>query len=161
MTASKRPKSRGGRWFVYASFGVLVGYLLISLFGSILVSLYGNPPAHGASEDAFLRRQRSWCLTTLTGLRDDLDAQLRLELNHPDPKREPLARFHSWDEQWHSTLDDANGRCHDVDPEFGRAYEQLAALHSTYVTGLTQIADGRLSLSRAFDETVDSIKRKR
>ncbi len=154
-------KSLVGRIVVHTVWWSIALYACVALFASVGVSLYGRPPEHGSTPES-LKQQRRWCLTTLTGLRDELDAQMTLELTRPDKSQEPLARFHHWESEWRAILDDATARCTaDVDPELDAAYQRLRALHQAYGDGLTQITRGRITVSRAFDESVEELKRRR
>lgn len=162
MSEPKHPKSRAGRNVVYLAYAALAVYLSAAIFGSILVSLYGKPPDGDGAAIASTRQQRTWCVTALSGLRDELEHQLTVELTLPLQGGEPMRRFDAWAQAWRDSLTDTNERCtSDVDPALERTSEHLRQMYERYAQGLTNIVVGREELSRSFESEIEAARRRR
>ena len=107
--------------------------------------------------------QRSWCLNKLTGLKDELDAELTHELARTStPKaRTTRERWERWSANWESELNDASARCSTgIDPDMAAGYQKLRELYDGYCAGLLRIVRSRTELMAELNSRIDHLKPK-
>ena len=135
-------RSRWGRIIVLSVFWGTTAYLSVALLGSVAVSLYARPPPQGTLDAAQLGEQCLWRLNKLTGLKDELDAELTHELARTStPKaRTTRERWERWSTSWESELNDASARCSTgIDSHMAAGYQKLRELYDGYCAGLLRI----------------------
>jgi hypothetical protein len=156
--SERTERSLFGRVVVFGLFWAALVYVCVAIFGSILVSLYGRPPVHGRSDVVWRAKQRTWCLTHLGGLRDDLEAQVTRELSLP-PASPPAGRWEAWRGAWELELQEATASCtRGDDPAMSDAYEQLRALYQSYCRGVAEIVYSRNELLQALDRSLGQLR---
>ncbi len=146
------PKNRAGRAVVILLFAAIAGYFGVALFGSILNQLYGAPPVH---EGRLSRADRTWCLRALVGLRDEIEGQAALELQHPRREGDAFARWRTWEPVWRAKLASAQGRCTGSDQALDQAYTSLGELHAGYAQAIERLIHAR---SEVADKLKTSLK---
>jgi hypothetical protein len=156
----KRKKSVVGRIIVLVLFSVVVAYFGIAIFGSIVTHLYGSPPAEDA--DTLGLRERTWCIRTIVGLRDELEGQVTLEMQHPKREGDPAARWELWKDGWHDKLTTATERCVGVgNATLDRAYNRLAQLEAGYAAAVDGMIRTRTGVSPGLQEALSQLKKQR
>ena len=157
---AKRPKSLVGRLIVFVLFGSVVAYFGIAIFGSIVTDLYGQPPPDDTSNLGL--RERTWCIRGIIGLRDELEGQVTLELQHPRRDGDPYARWRVWNEGWQDKLSTGRIRCVGIGNQpLDRAFERLTALHIGYTEGVEAMIKTRAEVANGLQESLRALKKQR
>jgi hypothetical protein len=160
MAPDPQPRERSfwGRLVVMGVFWGVFAYGVIALYVSIATTLYGRPPA-GGGDDVAKVRQEQWCLRTLVGLRDELEAEVNHELARAFSTAEvPPARFPAFEERWQSDFEDAASRCDTrVDPVMADAYALLRTMHHEYAESATRILHTRADTDRQLAEKIKAL----
>jgi len=158
--AEAKTKSVVGRIIVILTFSAVVAYFGIAIFGSIVTHLYGAPPP--ADSTSLGLRERTWCIRTIVGLRDELEGQVTLELQHPRRDGDPAARWHLWKGGWQNKLTTAKSRCVGVgNATLDRAYQQLSQLESGYAGAVDGMIRTRAGVSPGLQEALSQLKQQR
>lgn len=160
QTENPQPKERSfwGRLVVLGSFWGVAAWAGLAVIGSLVVTLYGRPPAVSSSDELAHTRQRAWCVRTLVGLRDELEGEVNHELTHPAQAGPPLARFQQWSEDWQNRFEEAAALCHaGFEPAMADAYAKLRGLHQGHLDALTLMARTRTDIGRPLNETVHEL----
>jgi len=155
---SEPERSVVGRGIVYTLFGIVATYLCVTMLGSVVVDLYGKPPVDTGLAQMSLR-QRSWCTRNLIALRDELEGQVTLELQHPRTEGDPLGRWRVWDEGWRDRFERAKSGCATVeDSAFTTAYGILEQIHTTYGESVESMIDVRTERMRALATAIQRLR---
>lgn len=157
---TKRTRSVAGRAVVFLLFFVVVAYFGTAIFGSIINQLYGKPPPESNGELGL--RERTWCIRTIVGLRDELEGQVTLEMQHPKREGDPAARFRLWQEGWQAKLDRARDRCVDAgNKALDRAYQQLTELERGYGASVERMIQTRARVAPQLQDSLAELKAQR
>jgi hypothetical protein len=145
---------------VFVTFGAVVAYFSFAIFGSIISHLYAKPPPDDHSSLGV--RERTWCVRTIVGLRDELEGQVTLELQHPRREGDPAARWLLWKSGWQNKLATAKSRCVGVgNAMLDRAYDQLSQLESGYAAAVDGMIRTRAGVSPGLQEALSQLKKQR
>jgi hypothetical protein len=162
MSDEKQPRSVFGRIAVIGLFTVVVGYFSFAIFGSIIGQLYGRPPVEQDAAGDLNLRERTWCVRSIVGLRDELEGQVTLELQHPKREGDPAARWTLWRSGWRAKLATARGRCVGAGhTTLDHAYEQLAELEVGYGAAVDSVIRTRTHTSAGLQEALSQLKGQR
>lgn len=160
MAPDTQPRERSfwGRLVVMGGFWGIFAYGVIALYVSIATTLYGRPPAGGGDDSAKLRQQQ-WCLRTLVGLRDELEAEVNHELSRAFSTAEvPPGRFPAFEERWQADFEDAAARCDtSVDPAMADAYGLLRTMHHELSESATIILRVRAETDRQLADKIRAL----
>lgn len=156
----KAPKSFLGRLIVLVLFCAVVGYFAVAIVGSVVTDLYGGPPANASGElDA---RERTWCIRTIVGLRDELENQVTVEMQRPGRAGDPFARWREWEAQWTARYEAGKGRCVGFgNTALDRGYERLASLHHGYTAAVDAVIATRSQVAPGLVESLAELKKQR
>jgi hypothetical protein len=162
MSNEKKPRSVLGRMVVIGLFTVVVGYFSFAIFGSIISQLYGQPPVEQDAAGDLDQRERTWCVRSIVGLRDELEGQVTLELQHPKREGDPAARWTLWRSGWHAKLATAHSRCVGAgNTTLDHAYQQLAELEVGYGVAVDRVILTRTDISAGLQEALSHLKKQR
>lgn len=158
--STERKKSLLGRSIVIALFCAVLVYVSIAVFGSMFMQLYGKAPPQDSNTLGV--RERTWCVRTIVGLRDELEGQVTLELQHPKREGDPAARWALWKSGWHNKLTMATQRCVGVgNTLLDGAYAQLAQLETGYADAVDSMIRTRTGVCPKLQEGLSQLKRQR
>lgn len=154
---AKRETSWFGRIVVFSAFGAVVLYFTVALFGSILANLYGEPPS--AHAGVLRLSERNWCIRALVGLRDELEGQVTLELQHPRREGAPLSRWHLWDAGWRLKLATARSRCEGSGNDaMDQAFAMVSELHDGYDATVNGVTTARTGPAEGLRQALQELK---
>ena len=160
MSEPQRRKSLVGRIVVFVAFSAVVAYFTVAIFGSIINHLYGGPPPDETGSLGM--RERTWCIRSIVGLRDELEGQVTLEMQHPKREGDPAARWQLWKEGWQSKLTHARGRCFGAgNATLDRAFDRLTELETGYATAVDGMIQTRAGVSPGLQEALSQLKKQR
>jgi hypothetical protein len=162
MSDATKPRSVLGRIAVISLFTLVVGYFSFAIFGSIVSQLYGRPPVEQDAAGDLDPRERTWCVRSIVGLRDEIEGQVTLELQHPKREGDPAARWTLWRSGWRAKLATARGRCVGAGhTTLDHAYQQLAELEIGYGTAVDRVIRTRTEISAGLQEALSHLKKQR
>lgn len=147
-----------GRAVVYTLFCAAAAYLLVTVIGGILVNLYGKPPPDTATSQ-MSARQRAWCTRTIIALRDEIEGNVTLELQHPRTATEPLRRWRAADDAWLARLAKAKDACATAHGStFGEAYGILDQIHTRYARSVEDVTAVRTEHARGLTSALQRLR---
>ncbi len=149
--ASVPPFRRTSRLVVFSLFAVVASYILITVIASVFLALYGKPPT--LDDGAFGADDRSYCVRTLVGLRDELEQEVTNVAQPPKPRVDAKARWQAWDATFHERMSTARARC-SQDQGFEGAFEKLATMYDGYAGAARRIIDVRANVAPALADVV-------
>ncbi|MBI3179058.1 MAG: hypothetical protein HYZ27_05315 [Deltaproteobacteria bacterium] len=148
-------KSTLGRIVVIAVYALIAGYFSVAILGSIVNQLYGKPPAH---EGKLTQADRTWCLRALVGLRDEIEGQAALELQHPRREGDAFARWRLWEQAWIGKLSAARARCTGSDATLDQAYASLSELHASYAQAIERMIHARSEVADKLKVSLEALR---
>ncbi|MEZ0313235.1 MAG: hypothetical protein ACAI38_15795 [Myxococcota bacterium] len=149
------PFRRTGRLVVFSLFAVVASYILISVIASVFLALYGKPPT--LDDGAFGADDRSYCVRTLVGLRDELEQEVTNVAQPPKPRIDAKARWQAWDATYHERMSTARARC-SQDDGIEHAFEKLAAMYDGYASAARRIIEVRATVAPAVADVVQLLR---
>lgn len=155
-TTTPRPAFRRiGRTLVFTTFAILAVYILGVTLTSVFLALYGKPPT--LQDGDFTVAQRSYCVRTLVGLRDELEQEVTNVAQPPKPRVDAQARWLAWDATFHERMGEARSRCNQ-DDDMGSAYEKLARMYDGYAAAAKHIIEVRTTVAPAVADVVQLLR---
>lgn len=149
------PFRRAGRLVVFSVFAVIASYVLISVLVSVFLALYGKPPT--LDDGAFGADDRSYCVRTLVGLRDELEQEVTNVAQPPKPRVDAKERWQTWDATFHERMSTARARC-SQDDGLEQAFEKLAAMYDGYAGAARRIIQVRTTVAPAVADVVQLLR---
>lgn len=146
---------RSGRLVIYAVFILFAGYILTSVLTSVFLALYGNPPS--TLDGGFSAEERSYCVRTLVGLRDELEQEVTNVAQPPRPRIDAKERWQTWDVSFHERFNSAQSRC-TRDDRFDRAYESLGSMYDGYAIAAKRIIEVREGVAPQVADVVELLR---
>lgn len=155
---AERKRSFIGRLIVFTVFTVFCGYMVVAIFGSIISDLYGSPPPPQAA--GLSVRERTWCIRSLGGLRDEMHSQVTHELLYPVREGDPFARWNLWHAAWKERLERAKNRCVGTgNSTLDQGYAILGDMHAAYVSAVEQVTRTRAEVAPKLKDTIQTLRR--
>jgi len=161
MAEEQRAKASAlWRFVAWSAFWAVGIYFCVAVAGSVIVSLYGRPPAHDMAESVWRARQRIWCINQLTGLRDELDAEVTHELSYLRPQAPATeSRWSSWRSDFENSYEEAATPCAtELERAMADAYRDLWALYHASSQGVATVTHSRGVLLPALSRRIDALK---
>lgn len=149
------PFRRIGRTLVFTLFIILAVYILGVTLTSVFLALYGKPPS--LHDGAFTVADRSYCVRTLVGLRDELEQEVTNVAQPPKPRIDAQARWLAWDATFAERMAEARSRC-TQDDGMERAYDKLGQMYKGYAAAATHIIAVRTTIAPAVADVVQLLR---
>lgn len=143
-----KSESSIGRVIVLGTYWTILVYAFGTIFGSMLLTLYSDPPKPDANDAGHHR----WCVSELAGLEAELENRV-LETLEAAPAG--AVATDAWEADWLRSLQRATAACvSDRDPPMAQAYADLARLHVESMGGAQGLLTARRSTGSALDESI-------
>ncbi|MBN1960170.1 MAG: hypothetical protein JW841_04430 [Deltaproteobacteria bacterium] len=157
---NQKERSFWGRVFILGPFWSLCIYTFVVIFGSMLTTLYGRPPAFDTLDEIARVQAHNWCLRQLVNLRDQLESEVTHTLSraHAFFVKE---RLNSFEQKWNQDFEIAAAKCgSEINPEIADAFINLRMMKQDYSEGIAKLIHARKDVGDVLNTRIKNLTTK-